>query len=61
MGADEARGKSQGRLLELLHVFGDCLWGLAAGGPVPNSGFNVAAGCVTPLESSAEVRSSTSE
>lgn len=57
LSADEAKGTSQGRLLELLHVFGDCLWGLASGGPVPNAGFNVAAGCVAPLQSSAEVHS----
>lgn len=55
LSSEEARRQPQGRLLELLHVFGDYLWGLAPGGPVPNAGFDVAAGCVLPLVGTLEV------
>ena len=56
LSSGEARAQGQGRLLELLHVVGDHLWGLAPGKPVPNAGFDLAAGLVLPLSGSGEAR-----
>lgn len=50
LSADEARAARQGRLLELWHAFGDCLWALAPGRAIPNPGFDAAAGRVTATE-----------
>ena len=55
LSSDEAKQQSQGRLLELVHAFGDCLWGLAPGRPGPNLGFDAKAGQVLPIEPATQV------
>ena len=43
--------------MELVHAFGDCLWGLAPGCRVPNEGFDAKAGQVLPVEAAEQVLS----
>ena len=50
LSSEVAQAARQGRLLELWHAFGDCLWALAPGRAVPNAGFDAAASRVIAVE-----------